>query len=282
MEHSSLLVLKGEPKQIHPRHPCNPREPLSPILNPPPVPVDISDPRSVPPLARSGSWVLRAEGGGAEHFLTAGSAPVWVGRWQERVGIWLDDGGRPSKASRLHARLEYSAISGLWEVVDNESANGTYVNAERVPPNGRLEIREGDRVGFGSVPTASSFAAAEDHGEAMPRFHFVVRLQRAIAARELANAPEIDFTAPPPPAPLPPPAKPPGSPPAASAAAPAAFEAGERETLLSLLGCMRSQLRSATSALHTATTYATHHAERDAVPRRCSAHEAMLHSPGLR
>ena len=259
------FVMKGEKKPLHqPSGGANPREPLSPLTR---QPIDVSDvdaamPASPLPVRNNGTWVLRAEGSGTEHRLTAASSgePIWVGRWKERVGVWLDDGGKPSKASRLHARLEIS--DGKLTLTDNNSANGTFVNSERVPANGQVELHEGDRLGFGSVPPPTD--GSPQPNDEMPRFHFLLRLHRVVAARELANAPEIDFTAgnTPPHAPAPAPAQAAVEPtalppPLAAAPSAAAFEAGEKETLLSLLGCMRSQLKSTQSALKAAQAEAS-------------------------
>ena len=273
------FVIAGEKKKLHSKSgggTSNAREPLSPRANNAPVDIsDISAEVPVLPPPKAGKWVLRAEGGGAEQALpTADANPVWVGRWKERVRIFLDDGGQPSKASRLHAKLSYSQSSFLWSVVDNKSANGTFVNGERVPPDGAVELHEGDRLCFGSVPAAEGGASAPADDPSMPRFHFVVRLVRPVAARELANAPEIDFTAK-----LPAGGAPTAETESVAAAAPAdapadaadavehasAFEAGEKATLLTLLGCMRSQLKVAQGALKAA------HAQRDA----SSAHQAI-------
>ena len=68
---------------------------------------------------------------------------MWVGRWRERASVHLDDRGKPCKASRLHARLELDSATQEWSVVDNESANGTFVNDQRVS-SAALEVGEGD------------------------------------------------------------------------------------------------------------------------------------------
>ena len=98
-----------------------------------------------------GVWSLQADGSGTT-FVLAG-VTAWVGRWSERVTHWLDDGGLPSKASRMHARLDCDAASGAWSLVDNDSANGCFVNGERVS---RAILFPGDRVGFGSPAELST------------------------------------------------------------------------------------------------------------------------------
>ena len=91
---------------------------------------------------------------------------VWVGRWRERAGVWLDDGGKSSKASRLHARLDYAA--GEWRLTDNGSAHGTFVNGAKI--DGPTPLAAGDRIGFGSSPD-------ELHPDGVPLFHFVCELR---------------------------------------------------------------------------------------------------------
>ena len=70
----------------------------------------------------------------------AGSAPggevpknVLKAAADGRVGtvrLWLNEGGKPSKASKVQARLEYSPSSQKWTVFDSQSANGTFVNGK--------------------------------------------------------------------------------------------------------------------------------------------------------
>ena len=97
-----------------------------------------------------------------------GEGPHWVGRWRERAALWLNDRGKPCKASRLHARLEPPHTRGAcWLVVDNGSSNGTYVNGARVST---APLRVGDSVGFGSA-VAREERQADDE---IPTFHFVV------------------------------------------------------------------------------------------------------------
>ena len=102
--------------------------------------------RTYVPLCKapSDAWSFRADGSDATFVLSGDT--VLVGRWHERVALWLDDGGKPSMASRLHASLERDAASGEWTLVDNDSANGCFVNRARVC---RAVLRAGDRVGFG-------------------------------------------------------------------------------------------------------------------------------------
>eukprot|EP00966_Prymnesium_polylepis_P031305 728173-Prymnesium_polylepis.1 len=131
-------------------------------------------------------WSLKAFNG-TTNFILAKS-PLWIGRWKERAGLWLDDGGRPSKASRLHARLEKDEASGAWTLTDNDSANGTFVNGRRIKS---AVLQPADRVGFGSsagrpetgASSGSSGGASSGtdassvdllHPSTMPLFHFTV------------------------------------------------------------------------------------------------------------
>ena len=212
------LVALGQPKELHSRIGTPPepprRQPLEPLgKNAPQQPsTDVTldpvalqaaplKPVAAPAEAEGDAWFLHNEcggsGGGQPFVLRSSSETVWVGRWRERVGLWLDDGGRPSKASRLHARFDRLSTTTpcSWRLVDNDSANGTYVNGVRIPQDG-VELRDGDCIGFGSVPPppASESSAASDGGvvstkvhasdvaraaaatsDATPRFHYVIR-----------------------------------------------------------------------------------------------------------
>ena len=126
-------------------------------------------PTPQPIAAAAEVWALRAVEGAASFALTDKS--IWVGRWRERVGLWLDDRGQPSKASRMHARLDWDSGSSRWALIDNDSANGTFVNGEAIK---HVFLRPGDQVGFGSskpAPVPGKDAAGE---QLMPRFHFEV------------------------------------------------------------------------------------------------------------
>lgn len=112
---------------------------------------------------------LRKIGSCGEEFVLDASVTegLWVGRWRERVALWCDDGGRPSRASRLHARLAVDE-AGAWCLHDNKSANGTFLNGERVD---RAPLKPGDRVGFG---TSTEGAGASEGDATLPHFHFTV------------------------------------------------------------------------------------------------------------
>jgi hypothetical protein len=255
------LVAMGEKKQLSARPTtagAGARPPLAPLASQNPT-EELDHGRE-----EAAMWSLRSEGSGAEVKVHALSGEMmWIGRWKERVDVWLDDGGQPSKASRLHARLTYSKTGGRWSVADNDSANGTFVNGRRVAAESTIELCDGDHLGFGSVAEVdarrSDAAAAAAATGGLPCFHFVIGRKRrggeepatcggpsgclssgGGAAAEPTAAAEAAGAG------------------AEDGSASAAFEAGEKATLLSLLGCMRSQLKSAQAAVKEAQT------ERDA------------------
>ena len=158
---------------------------------------------------------------------------VWVGRWRERAGVWLDDGGKASKASRLHARLDCAA--GGWRLTDNGSANGTFVNGARI--DGPTPLAAGDRVGFGSSPD-------ELHPDGVPLFHFVceLRTDAEVARRPPPTAHDLGALAAPALAPTRPAPRRPRT------AAPAPLEAAEpteKASLLALVAYLRDHVKAA-------------------------------------
>ena len=129
-----MLALRGEPCLLHER--ARGRR---------------GDERSIPPTAAP-HLALRREGHEEPEVLLEGPT-MWVGRWRERADIHLDDVGRPCKASRLHAYLELEG--GVWVVHDQDSANGTYLNGERVtraPPGGCRSARAKQCFDRGTCP----------------------------------------------------------------------------------------------------------------------------------
>ena len=190
MPQKMVGAVTGQSKALHPRGAS--RLPLSPIKQDARS-HNVGEAAAAPAAPRSTSgvqaadWVLRAEGAGSETTLSGST--IWVGRWKERVGLWLDDGGRPSKASRLHARLEYSSSSGVWSLTDNKSANGTFVNGERLRPDQAVELSDGDRLGFGTASFLRGVDAPPPKDvPSFPRFHFVLSVRAARARREAPAA----------------------------------------------------------------------------------------------
>ena len=142
----------------------------------------------------------------ALRLVPSSGAPIEVGQDQVLVGreptcdVVLTDGS----VSRKHARLERRGR--LWSVVDQGSANGTFVDSQRVT---ETTLRSGQEIRFGSVT-----------------FRVEIEGEEAAAATILNEAP-IDATVvqtapspPPRPAVPPPPPPPPPLPPARVAVPP--------------------------------------------------------------
>ena len=49
----------------------------------------------------------------------------------------------------LHARVSYFEARDAYEIADLESANGTFVNGQRIEPHGPVELRAGDEIRLG-------------------------------------------------------------------------------------------------------------------------------------
>ncbi len=58
--------------------------------------------------------------------------------------------------SRVHALFSQHQHAS-WSVTDNRSTNGTFVNDQKVPPGGTLELPEGAWVRFGGDATVKFF-----------------------------------------------------------------------------------------------------------------------------
>ncbi|MDO5344735.1 MAG: DUF6382 domain-containing protein [Lachnospiraceae bacterium] len=65
-----------------------------------------------------------------------------VGKKKDQVDIWLGD----ASVSRIHARLERNREECF--VTDLNSMNGTYVEGERLLPNEKRRLCEGDKISF--------------------------------------------------------------------------------------------------------------------------------------
>jgi len=87
-----------------------------------------------------------------------GSASASVGR-APPADLLLDWDDR---VSRLHARFE--RVEDGWEVVDDGSRNGTFVNEERL--SGRRRLSDGDTVRFGHTTVIFRLSASEQPGMA--------------------------------------------------------------------------------------------------------------------
>ena len=67
---------------------------------------------------------------------------------------------RSRTVSRRHAVLTFA--DGRWLIEDRGSANGTFVNGERVPFGAAHPLRHGDRISVGSAKLVFSWPAERD------------------------------------------------------------------------------------------------------------------------
>jgi hypothetical protein len=80
--------------------------------------------------------------------------PLLVGRQDAARGVYPDldlstDGGYDAGVSRRHARIWHQ--SDGYVVEDLASANGTFVNGQRLSPNSPTSVSSGDELGFGTL-----------------------------------------------------------------------------------------------------------------------------------
>lgn len=86
--------------------------------------------------------VVRSRGGEVGRRVTVDRFPFVIGRGS-RAHLPLTT----EKASRAHAQIE--RVDGAWRVVDLESANGTFLNGERL--TAPRALTSGDVIGVGEV-----------------------------------------------------------------------------------------------------------------------------------
>jgi hypothetical protein len=79
---------------------------------------------------------------GKTHNLSAGTTTIGRRRTND---VWLKD----DLVSRVHAELRENG-QGV-EVVDMGSANGTFLNGKRLPPNQAYPLQAGDRLKIGQT-----------------------------------------------------------------------------------------------------------------------------------
>jgi len=77
-----------------------------------------------------------------------------IGRKDNARGIYPDvdlglDGGYDAGVSRRHAILAYQ--NGVCTIEDLDSANGTFVNAKRLPPDTPTPLKTGDELKCGTL-----------------------------------------------------------------------------------------------------------------------------------
>lgn len=142
-------------------------------------------------------------------------APLEVEKDQSMVGrdpsceIVVTDGS----VSRRHARLERRGAA--WWVVDQGSANGTYVNSLRVAEQ---ELRQGQELRFGALSYRVEILADPEATVATP---FLADDSATLMAPVTPPPPPVGAAAPPPiPAPIPPKPPTPPTPPRAAATPP--------------------------------------------------------------
>ncbi len=82
------------------------------------------------------------------------AVPVLIGRQDSARGFFPDldlnnDGGYDSGVSRRHARISVNGEAAYIE--DLESANGTFINDQRVPPRKLYHLKASDELRLGSL-----------------------------------------------------------------------------------------------------------------------------------
>lgn len=81
--------------------------------------------------------------------------PLLTPATRPRVGrAPINDVALPfSSVSKVHAFLRFIEGENEWTIEDAGSRNGTRVNGQRLAPNDRARLRDGDAVQFGDVKT---------------------------------------------------------------------------------------------------------------------------------
>jgi hypothetical protein len=107
----------------------------------------------VPEHAQSQALRLTIINSGRSLSLTA-ARPLLVGRQDPARGVYPDvdlstDGGYDAGVSRRHARLWQQSDGYVLE--DLQSANGTFINGQRLTANLPTKVRSGDEIGFGTL-----------------------------------------------------------------------------------------------------------------------------------
>jgi pSer/pThr/pTyr-binding forkhead associated (FHA) protein len=162
--------------------------------SPPPTGSDLAEAPSTP--ADAGQELVVTAGAAAGRRLTLTDDDLLLGRGVSGAGLFGDDG----QLSRRHARIARDA-DGRLTIEDLGSANGTFLNDERVQEPRVLTIGDSIRIGtttleLTSVP-ASPLAAVPPVADPPPAKPISI-------APPLADpAPPTPVSAPPPPSPLP-------------------------------------------------------------------------------
>ncbi len=106
-----------------------------------------------PPVSAAPTFTLVVINSGRRITLEA-SDNLLIGRKDNQRGIYPDvdlglDGGYDAGVSRRHAMI--SLQNGSYCIEDLASANGTFVNGRRLPPQEPVPIRPGDELKLGTL-----------------------------------------------------------------------------------------------------------------------------------
>ncbi|XP_021774444.1 uncharacterized protein LOC110738373 isoform X2 [Chenopodium quinoa] len=75
------------------------------------------------------------------------NSKVRIGRVVKGNNLTIKDPGISSK----HLIIEFNKESGIWEIKDLDSSNGTILNSSQLKPLSPFEIRNGDEIKFGEL-----------------------------------------------------------------------------------------------------------------------------------
>lgn len=108
-----------------------------------PAPMPATGPQITLVIMNSGRRISLAMGDG-----------LLIGRKDNARGIFPDvdlglDGGYDAGVSRRHAILAYD--NGLYTVEDLNSANGTFINEQRLPAQQATRLKQGDELKCGTL-----------------------------------------------------------------------------------------------------------------------------------
>jgi predicted component of type VI protein secretion system len=132
---------------------------------------------TVPPVLRAGA-TLPAVG----QVYPLGAGKNMIGRYAPPHFIHAAVDLPWAHVSRRHAEIECNGLGG-WEIEDLQSRNGTFVNGQRVLPNSRSHLSDGDRIGIGGKPIEVEFV-------------FCLQLAPVVSPPEPCNQNPVDEDAP--------------------------------------------------------------------------------------
>lgn len=166
-------------------------------------------------------------------LVPASGSAIEVGKDEAMIGrepscdVMVSDGS----VSRRHAKIEKRGSA--WHVVDQASANGTFVDTQRVA---EAELKDGQTLRLGAVDfrveieddLAATIAMPPEAPRVQPATAPALPRPPAVAPPPVAAPPRPPAAAPPPPPPPPPPARPAASAPPPPASRPPAPPSGGR------------------------------------------------------